>query len=50
MLLRVLSITALTYRALFPTISRPTTSALAAGPTIYIRYPLLPFSPLYTTT
>ena len=34
---------------LFFTISQPTTSALAAGPTICIQYPFLPSSPLYTT-
>ena len=34
---------------LFPTVSQPTTSALAAATTIYIQYPLLPPSPLHTT-
>ena len=47
---RVLSRTVLYYLALFPTVSRPTTSVLAAGPTIYIQYPFLPSSPLYTIT
>ena len=40
--------TDLTYTV--PIISWPTTSALAAGPTIYIRYPLLPSSLLYSIT
>jgi len=31
------------------TIGWPTTSALAAAPTIYIQYPLSPPSPLHTT-
>ena len=34
---------------LFPTVGWPTTSALAAAPTICVQYPLLPPSPLYTT-
>ena len=34
--------------ALFPTVGRPTTSALVAGPTICVRYPFSPSSPPYT--
>ena len=45
----VLSYTVLYCLVLFPTIGWPTTSALAAATTIYIRYPLLPPSPLHTT-